>query len=258
MFEQERVLVRLQQKVLGERDLLACFLAGSYGRSQQDPYSDLDVALVYADEANREAAWHKRRDFIQAITPYVPAKSFDAEHVRPYFHIALYSNGTKADFRFETQDSLQPNPWDRDLRILKDTNGWAEQYQSACASALIPQPRITSAELKALNERFWVMYWDVLRQVLRGDSDKPFTIYLELLQFTFPALLRVLPPEEPARKALQVASFNQNTKATAVHLKQLLTAYLAARTAVIRRLHLDFHPDSRFEADIQKIVNSKI
>jgi hypothetical protein len=102
------------------------------------------------------------------------------------------------------------------------------------------------------------MYWDILRQVLRGDSDKPFTIYLELLHFTFPALLRVLPPEEPARKALQVASFNQNTKATAVHLEQLLTAYLAARTAVIKRLHLDFQPDTRFEADIQKMVNSKI
>ena len=258
MFEQERVLVRLQQKVMGERELVACFLAGSYGRSQQDDYSDLDVALIYTDDASREMAWQKRREFIQAVTPYVPAKSFDAEHIRPYFHIALYSNGTKADFRFETQTSLQPNPWDRDLRILKDSNHWAEQYQSACASAMIPQPRISAAELKALDERFWVMYWDVLRQVLRGNSDKPFTIYLELLHFTLPPLLHVLPPEDPARKPLQLAFFNQDSKKTAVHLKQLLTAYLAARTAVIRRLHLDFQPDTRFEADIQKIVNAKI
>ena len=258
MFEQDRVLVRLQQKVLGERGLTACFLSGSYGRSQADGYSDLDIALIYPDTQSREAAWQKRFEFVRSVTPYVPAKSFDAEHVRPYFHIALYSNGTKADYRFETVDELQPNPWDRDIRILKDSNHWAEQYQSACASVMIPQPRINAAELKAIDERFWIMYWDVLRLVLRGDSDKPFTIYVELLHFTLPTFLNVLPPEDPARQPLQNALFNQNTKATAVQLKELLSAYLAARTAVTRRLHLDFQPDTRFEADIQKLVNSKI
>ena len=258
MFEQERVLVRLQQKVLGERNLVACFLAGSYGRSQEDNYSDLDVALVFVDELSRNAAWQNRREFIRSVTPYVPAKSFDAEHVRPYFHIALYSNGTKADYRFETKDAMVANPWDRDIRILKDTEGWAAQYQSACVGAMMPQPRISAAELNALDERFWIMYWDVLRQVLRGDSDKPFTVYLELLHFSLPTLLHILPPEEPARAPLQIALFNANAKATAVHLKELLFAYLAARTAVVRRLHLDFQSDTRFEADMQKIVNNKI
>ncbi len=258
MFEQDRVLVRLQQRVLGERDLSVCFLSGSYGRSQADDYSDLDIALVYPDAQSRDIAWQKRFEFVRSVTPYVPAKSFDAEHIRPYFHIALYSNGTKADYRFETVDELQPNPWDRDIRILKDSNHWAEQYQLACTSMMIPQPRITAVELKTVDERFWIMYWDVLRQVLRGDSDKPFAIYIQLLHFTLPIFLDILPPEEPARKPLQNALFNQNTKATAVQLKELLSAYLAARTAVIRRLHLDFQPDTRFEADIQKIVDSKI
>lgn len=32
MFEQDRVLVRLQQRVMSEGDIVACFLAGSYGR----------------------------------------------------------------------------------------------------------------------------------------------------------------------------------------------------------------------------------
>lgn len=258
MFEQDRVLVRLQQRVMSEGDIMACFLAGSYGRRQNDPYSDMDVALVFPNEDARERAWRQRREFVQSVMQYVPAKSFDAVHVRPYFHIALYSNGTKADYRYELQSELEPNPWDRDIRILKDRDGWAEQYQADCGRALLPQPQLTAAELAALDERFWVMLWDAFRLLLRGDSDKPFTIYLELLHFTLPPLLHVLPLEDPARQPLLKAQFNQDTQGTAVHLANLLQAYLNARTAVIQRLHLDFNPDTRFETAVQNLIKSRL
>jgi hypothetical protein len=39
MFEQDRVLVRCSSGVMSEGDIVACFLAGSYGRRQNDPYS---------------------------------------------------------------------------------------------------------------------------------------------------------------------------------------------------------------------------
>lgn len=258
MFEQERVLGRLQQRVMSEGDIVACFLSGSYGRRTQDPYSDMDVALVFADGAARDRAWRQRREFVQSVMQYVPAKSFDATHVRPYFHIALYSNGTKADYRYELIDELASNPWDSDIRILKDTDGWAERYQAACAQTARPQPRLSAAELATLDERFWVMLWDAFRLLLRGDGDKPFTIYLELLHFTLPALLQVLPPEDPTRQPLLCANFSQDTQATAVHLHNLLQAYLNARTAVINRLHLDFSPDTRFETAVQNLIKSKL
>ena len=258
MFEQDRVLVRLQQRVMSESDIVACFLSGSYGRRENDPYSDMDVALVFADELARERAWRQRREFTQSVMQYVPAKSFDAGHVRPYFHVTLYSNGTKADYRYELQDELTPNPWDRDIRILKDRDGWVKAYQADCSRALLPQPQLTTAELTALDERFWIMLWDAFRLLLRGDADKPFTIYLELLQFTLPLLLRVLPPEDPARQPLLRAQFSQDTQGTAVHLSNLLQAYLNARTAVVTRLHLDFSPDTRFETAVQTLIKSKL
>lgn len=258
MFEQDRVLVRLQQRVMSEGDIVACFLSGSYGRRENDPYSDMDVALVFADEPARDKAWRQRREFVQSVMQYVPAKSFDAAHVRPYFHVTLYSNGTKADYRYELQGELEPNPWDRDIRILKDRDGWAEQYQADCNRALLPQPRLTAAELAALDEQFWVMLWDAFRLLLRGDSDKPFTIYLELLHFTLPPLLHVLPPEDPVRAPLLCAQFNQDTEGTAVHLANLLQAYLNARTAVVQRLHLDFSSDTRFETAVQALIKSKL
>ena len=258
MFEQDRVIVRLQQRVLAERDIEVCFLSGSYGRRRHDAYSDLDVALVFAGEAEREAAWRDRRDFVQSVLPYVPAKSFDADHVRPYFHIALYSNGAKVDYRYETRASLQPNFWDKDIHVLKDSNdGWVQHYQADSARAPLLQPPLTSQELKQLDDRFWVMFMDVFRLLLRGDHDKPFTVYLELLHFTLPPLLRVLPPEEPARRALLEAHFNGDTRATRRHMGQLLQAYVTARAAVIRRLDLAFMPNSAFERQIQQLVQRK-
>ncbi|MCA9917299.1 MAG: hypothetical protein KC445_05070, partial [Anaerolineales bacterium] len=100
--------------------------------------------------------------------------------------------------------------------------------------------------------------WDAYRLLRRGDGDKPFTIYLELLHFTLPPLLHVLPPEDPARAPLLRAQFNQDTKGVAAHLSVLLQAYLNARTAVIQRLHLDFNPDTRFETAVQNLIKSKL
>jgi hypothetical protein len=115
-------------------------------------------------------------------------------------------------------------------------------------------PRLSTAELTDLDNRFWVMFWDVFRQVLRGDPDKPFEVYVQLLHFSLPPLLRVLPPEDPARRGLQQAFFGQDTKATARQMAHLLAAYLAARSAVIQRLNLDFTPNHTFESAIQKLV----
>ncbi len=253
MFEQDRTLVRLQQRVLAERAIAASFLSGSFGRRVEDAYSDLDVALVFADAARRDMAWTDRRAFAQSVLPYVPAKSFDGEHVRPFFHIALYSNGAKVDYRYETKESLRPNPWDRDIRILKD-DGWLAQFQAESARVPWPQPYLTADELTALDNRFWVMFMDVFRLLKRGDYDKPFTVYLELLHFTLPLLLRALPPEEPARQQLLRASYSQDTQETAVHIANLLTAYLAARAAVIRRFDLGFVVDDRFETAVQQLI----
>ncbi len=254
MFEQDRVILRLQQRVDREPAIRVCFLAGSYGRRASDDFSDLDVALVFVDEASRETAWLERREFIQSVLPFVSSKSFDATHIRPYFHIALYSNGAKVDYRYDTLKSLQPNPWDREIRLLKDSAGWADRFQAASAQSVMEQPRLSAIELAELDDRFWVMFWDVYRLLLRGDYDKPFTIYLELLHFSLPPLLHVLPPEEPTRQNLLQAGFGHDTQATVVQMANLLQAYEAARAKVVERLHLAFVANHPFETAIKQMV----
>ena len=254
MFEQERVIVRLQQRVRQEATIFACFLSGSFGRRTQDDYSDLDVALVFADAAARDAAYANRAAFVQSVLPYVPAKSFDADHIRPYFHICLYSNGTKADYRYELRDTLEPDPRDAEIHILKDNGDWARQYQAACARLPLPRPTITAAELEALDNRFWVMFWDTYRLLRRGDWAKPFPIYGELFALTLNQLVGLMPPEDPVRTPLMHMSYSQDTDATLAHLRQLMDAYLTARAGIISRHHLLFTPNRPFEEQILRLL----
>ncbi len=254
MFEQERFIGRLQRHVMTEARILTCFLSGSFGRRADDAYSDIDIALVYGSAADRDAAWAERREFVRAVMPYVAVRSFDAEHVRPFLHVALYSNGAKADYRFETLDGLAPNPGDHEIRILKDDNRWAESYQAASSRLAPAQPYISPAALTELDDRFWVMFWDVLRLLKRGDTDKPFPVYLQLLTFTLPPLLAALPREEPARAALLRAQYGGDAGATARGLADLLDAYIAARAAVIRRQNLVYPLNTAFEGEMRRLV----
>ncbi len=254
MFEQERLIGRLQRRVTDDPEISACFLSGSFGRRASDSYSDLDVALVYPNSSSLERAWHNRIQFTKSIMPYISLKSFDAEHVRPYFHIALFSNGSKLDLRFENQEILMPNPWDSQIRILKDTEGWAELFQQDSSQQAVPQPRMNSQELARLDQRFWVMYWDILRLLARGNTDKSFPIYLELLNMTLPPMLQALPNDDRARVNLIDVQFNRDRDMTTTHLKRLLTAYIAARTAIVERYHLQFSTDNAFENQIQRLV----
>ena len=80
-----------------------------------------------------------------------------------------------------------------------------KHFKTASAYLAFPQPRITADELNALDNRFWIMFWDTLRLLKRGDTDKPFTIYLELLQSILPPLLRILPAEDVAHQGLLAA-----------------------------------------------------
>jgi hypothetical protein len=108
--------------------------------------------------------------------------------------------------------------------------------------------------LVALDQRFWVMYWDALRLLARGDYDKPFTIYLEILSFTLPTLLHVLPPDDPAREGLISAFYSRDTRATTKQFAGLLEAYLAARQAIVQRYHLQPVGDQAFESEIRRNI----
>lgn len=254
MFEQERFIGRLQRHAQADPAVQVCYLYGAFGRRAEDAWSDVDVALIYANPAERATGWAARHEFIKGVMPYVAVRSFDADHVEPFLTVALYSNGAKVDFLFETMETIAPHPLYRELRILKDSGRWAEQHQVASSRLAPSQPYISPADLTELDNRFWVMCWDVIRLLKRGDASKPFPIYLQLLYFTLPPLLSALPPEEPVRHKLIRAMYSDDTTVTVRGLGELLENYLAARTAVIRRQNLVFPINTAFESEIRRLV----
>lgn len=246
---------RLQRRVLSEPELAACFLGGAHGRHSEDDYSDVDVVLVFETDAARDRAWHDRYAFAKSVMPYVPLKAFDATHIRPYFYVTLFANGTKLDYRYDSIESLRPSAADARIRILKDTpQRWAEQHQRASGQQVAAGRAINNDELNAIDQAFWVRLWNILRVLARGDSGKPFQSYMRLLFTTLPPLLAALPADDPAHQDLVAAYYSRDAAATTKHLAGLLDAYLAARSAVIRRHHLAPIDDRAFEAEIQRNI----
>ncbi len=252
MFEQERVYARLQQRIQREPSLQLSFLAGSYGRRAEDAYADLDLVLGYEGEAARRRAWDGRRDFVRSVLPYVRARSYDVAGAIPYRHRCLYSNGTQVDFLFLIADEIRPAAAWREIRVLQAEPGWEETFIAGSARAEPVAPVIDAATLAALDEQFWVQFWDVYRQLWRADSERPFPAFLALVAHHLPRLMALLPPGDPARAGLAQVQFGSDNAANRTALKQLLAAYEAARAAIVARFRLAYSPDRAFEAEIHR------
>lgn len=256
MFEQERVLVRLQQLVLRQEAIVGCLLTGSYGRGTHDAYSDLDVVLIFEDDEKRDAAFARRTAFAQDVMPYLPAKSCDGGEDQPFLHVAIYSNGAKVDFRYVTKDSLSTQEWNGHFRILKDSDGLATFLEVQSGLASLAQPPAVNAQLIAsLDSSFWVTFMEVYRLLLRGDHERPFVTYLQLVYETIPPLLQLLPSEHPAYQALVSVHYSRDVPATLHHLRLLANAYIGARTAVIHQHSLLYAPDHRFEEGLRRLID---
>lgn len=100
--EHRRVLTAVLEFFRSEA--VAALVAGSVARGGMDEESDLDVHLVFADEAARERVWQQRWDW--QIAPWL--HRFDADHIIPHFVIYLFEPRVKADLPLHTVDHLPP------------------------------------------------------------------------------------------------------------------------------------------------------
>ena len=257
MFEQDRVLVRLRQRIVREQQIQVCFLTGSYGRGTQDKFSDLDVVLVYKDESIRNQAYERRLDFTRSVLPFLPVRSYDADHVRSFLHSALYGNGTKIDYQFAAMNNIRPAEYFRNILLIKDTDqGWGRELQSSSEQLSYSSTKISisTRELTELDDVFWVLFMEVYRQVLRGDLIRPFTTYLHLQYSTLPKILALLPIDDPSQQSLAQSLYDDDSAITLGFLRQFLKNYLEARSKIVRRFNLDFQLDSPYERGLKKIV----
>lgn len=254
MFEQERTLNRLQQRVGLIPGLTAAFLVGSRGGRGAHADADFDVVMVYRSLTGKEAARYSWPTMAAELLPYVAAIVHQAAS-NPDHLIALFANGAKFDLYFYAEEEVSPHPRFQSIRILHDTASWAQDLTSRSAAlTLIERPVISDQQLADLDRQFWTGIWEVARLTRRGEVDRPFPIFVDLLNKAIAPLLAVLPADAPVAQALAEINFSRQPVDNRAMVQQLIPRYQAARSAVVENLQLSFQPHEAVERELVKLI----
>ena len=161
--EHQGVLDRIVRFFQGHPGAVGGCVSGSVARGAADEYSDLDVAIFFAGQEAREAAWRTRWEW--EIAPWF--HRFDADHVKPYFVIYLFEPGVKADLPLHLVTD-PPVPGGAPYEVLWDTTGEVAKWVEASNSGRQDLPPDWSAAVHE-EERIWAWIYYCARHVQRGE-----------------------------------------------------------------------------------------
>jgi len=137
------------------------WVSGSVARGGMDEESDVDVGVCFASAAERLAVWEKRLDW--EIAPWF--HRFDADHVKPFFVIYLFSPKVKADIPLYTFDDL-PGPEGGPYVLAWDDTGRLHTWANAASS---PDEPVDWSTAIHEDERFWAWLVYSLQHIRRGE-----------------------------------------------------------------------------------------
>jgi hypothetical protein len=157
------VLDRVVRFFHGHPGAVGGCVSGSVARGAADEYSDLDVAIFFAGQEAREAAWRTRWEW--EIAPWF--HRFDADHIKPYFVIYLFEPGVKADLPLHLVTD-PPVPGGAPYEVLWDTTGEVTKWVEASNSGRQDLPPDWSAAVHE-EERIWAWIYYCARHVQRGE-----------------------------------------------------------------------------------------
>jgi len=137
------------------------WVSGSVARGGMDEESDVDVGICFDSEAERQAAWEARWGW--DIAPWF--HRFDADHVKPFFVIYLFTPKVKADIPLYTFDDL-PGPEGGPYVLAWDDTGRLREWAKAAVSADEP---VDWSPAVHEDERFWAWVVYSLQHIRRGE-----------------------------------------------------------------------------------------
>ena len=157
--EHERLLEAILSFFQGVPGAVGAFLGGSNVRGGMDEHSDLDVGIVFADAAARDAAWARRREW--EIAPWL--HTYDADHIRPCFAYFLFEPGIVAELPLYTVGEVPEARWGGPYLVVWDETGALEgQLQRAVIDA-------PAEDLVKQDEQFWAWTLHGVKQARRGE-----------------------------------------------------------------------------------------
>jgi hypothetical protein len=151
----EAVLAHFRPSAVG------AWVSGSVARGGMDEESDLDIGICFVSAAERQAAWETRLDW--EIAPWF--HRFDADHVKPFFVIYLFSPKVKADIPLYTFDDL-PAPDGGPYVLAWDDTGRLREWADAAVPVDDPADWSTAVHE---DERFWAWLVYSLQHIRRGE-----------------------------------------------------------------------------------------
>jgi predicted nucleotidyltransferase len=151
----EAVLAQFRPSAAG------AWVSGSVARGGMDEESDVDVGICFSAAAERVIAWEKRLDW--EIAPWF--HRFDADHVKPFFVIYLFSPKVKADISLCTFDDL-PGPEGGPYVLAWDDTGRLGEWANTAVA--IPEP-VDWAQAIHEDERFWAWLVYSIQHIRRGE-----------------------------------------------------------------------------------------
>lgn len=161
--DHQRVLEEVVRFFQGHAGAVGGSVSGSVARRDADEYSDLDVAIFFANEQAREKTWSTRWEW--EIAPWF--HRFDADHVKPYLVIYLFEPGVKADVLLNLATD-PPLAGGAPYEVLWDTSGEIAKWVEASNSGRHDLPPDWGDAVHE-EERIWAwIYWCV-RHVQRGE-----------------------------------------------------------------------------------------
>jgi predicted nucleotidyltransferase len=160
--EHKRVLEAILAFFARQPGAVGAFVSGSVASRTADPYSDLDVGILFDGEAARDRVWERRLEW--DIAPWF--HRFDADHVKDHFVIYLYEPGVKADLNLHVPHDL-PRPPGVRFEPLWDETGELVRWAAEVDALPVPEPDWSEALHE--EERLWAWLYFCVRHVERGE-----------------------------------------------------------------------------------------
>lgn len=138
------------------------FISGSLVSGQMDPYSDLDLGIVFSDTKARDQVWVRRWDW--NIHDWF--HRFDADHVKPYFVIYIFEPKVKADINLYLESDL-PDGEGAPYKVVWDQSSKLGQWANSIN--LLSKKGPDWAEVVHEDERFWAWIFYTYLHTARGE-----------------------------------------------------------------------------------------
>lgn len=159
--QRQKLLMKIEEDLIADENVLAVFYGGSIGNRNTDLYSDIDLRIVVKDAVFKKYKCDKRK----RAENWGRVLFFEDLSQAP-FCIAHYDSFVKVDaFYYMTKD-IQPSVWLQNINIVHDTTGlMREVLKQSATLSYFPN----AEEIQFWRSKFFAHLHEAYRRAMRKE-----------------------------------------------------------------------------------------